>query len=294
MNFTPTLLMPGPENLRPQGPRKLFDDLYFIGNKMVGSWVIPTSEGLVLIEGSAEVDHWETCLKPGLEELGFADRKILALLLTHGHMDHYAGAAHIQSATGCDVCLSAKDTLYMATGVENYKANLRDNIPLPNVNRIIESGDRLVFGDHVIDVLDGSGHTPGCLNYSMEVHEGEETHRFLMMGGYGIHGNGNFMGEPYPYGVDNSIRWAFEFSASTAISWEYAKKNNCDVFLNPHPNLCRMYETVEENSKRKPGEPNAFVIGKDGVRRWLLERYEAAWVQVNKYSDIQREYKEEE
>lgn len=283
-NFKPNPMEPSPENLKPQGPVKLFDDLYFIGNKMVGSWVIPTSEGLVLIEGSAEADHWEACLKPGLDELGFGDRKILALLLTHGHFDHYAGCDHIRRATGCDICLSAKDTVYITTGVENHGPN--QTIPNPQVTRIIAPGDDLVFGDHTISVLDGSGHTPGCLNYSMEVHDGSESHRFIMMGGYGIFGPGNFMGQEYPYGVEFAVEHAFKFASCCVSSWEYAKRMNCDVFLNPHPHLCNMYDLAEENKHRRPGEENAFVIGTDGVRQWLLERFDACMESVTRFSDI--------
>ena len=279
--YAPIPLTRDPNNLKPQEPIKLFDDLYFVGNRMVGSWVIPTGEGLVLIEGSAEVDHWENCLKPGLDKLGFGGEKIIALLLTHGHMDHYAG---------CDVCLSKEDTIYMAAGWENHRANMEQNIPLPQVTRVITPGEDLVFGDHVITVLDGHGHTPGCLNYSMEVHDGDETHRFIMMGGYGIFGPGNFMGDPYPYGTEYSIRAAFDFAASCANSWEYAKAHNCDVFLNPHPHLCNAYQLAEENKSRKPGEPNAFVVGPDGVRQWLLERFDACLEAVMNYTDIRKPY----
>ena len=292
-NFKPNPMQPSPDNLKPQGPVKLFDDLYFIGNKLVGSWVIPTSEGLVLIEGSAEVDHWENCLKPGLDELGLGNEKVLALLLTHGHMDHYAGCDHIQRATGCDVCLTVEDTMYMSTGSENRKANFEQNIPVPMVTRVLTPGEDLVFGDHVISVLDGAGHTPGCLNYSMEVHEGEETHRFVMMGGYGIFGPGAWPKEEYPYGIDYAVKHAFMFATCCARTWEYAKANNCDVFLNPHPHLCNMYDLAEENRNRRPGEKNAFVIGKDGVRQWLLERFDACMETVVKFTDIREPYTED-
>lgn len=281
---------PSPENLLPQEPVKLFDDLYFVGNKMVGSWVIPTSVGLVLIEGSAEVDHWEACLKPGLEKLGLASEKIVALLLTHGHMDHYAGCDHIQRATGCDICLSLPDVGYMTAGEENKKPN--ETIPIPRITRILTPGESLAFGDHIIQVLDGAGHTPGCLNYSMDVHEGTETHRFVMMGGYGVFGPGAFMGDVYPYGTQYAVDHAFQFASTCVATWEYAKKNNCDVFLNPHPHLCNMYDLSEENKTRKAGDPNAFVIGKDGVRQWLLERFNACMEAVGTYTDLTVAYAE--
>ncbi len=278
---------PNPDDMKPQGPVKLFDDLYFIGNKVVGSWVIPTSEGIVLIEASAEADHWEKVLKPGLDEIGLGSEKILALLLTHGHMDHYGGSDHIMRATGCDVCLSAVDAVYMNTRKKNIRTNKESGVSAPMITRIIAPGDELVFGDHVISVLDGAGHSPGCLNYSMEVHDNGEPHRFIMMGGYGVFGT--FEWED----VQTSVMYALKFASTCVNAWEYAKAHNCDIFFNPHPHLCNMYQTAEENKNRKPGDPNAFVIGRDGVRQWIMERFDACMASVVEFSDIRKPFVEE-
>lgn len=35
-----------------------------------------------------------------------------------------------------------------------------------------------------------------------------------------------------------------------------------------------MLETDEKNKARKPGEENAFVIGLEGVRKWIVERFD--------------------
>ena len=268
-------------------PVKLFDDLYFAGNSVGGVWISVTSEGLVLIEGGGQDDFWEACLQPSLEKLGLADRKVLLLLLTHGPFDHYGGAYFIRKATGCDVCLSAADTVHITAGLENQVHNDK-NLRAAEVTKIISPGDDLVFGDHVISVLDGAGHTPGCLNYSMEVHDGEETHRFIMMGGYGIFGPGkeNFLGLEYPFGPEHAVEQALIFASTCVKTWEYVKKNHCDIYFNPHPHLCAMFQHVEENKNRKPGEPNAFVIGEQGVREWLQDRFDACLQKAVDYTDI--------
>jgi glyoxylase-like metal-dependent hydrolase (beta-lactamase superfamily II) len=48
------------------------------------SWVIPTASGVVLVDAG-----WDTEAKQILDEVG--DRKILAVLMTHGHFDHTSG-----------------------------------------------------------------------------------------------------------------------------------------------------------------------------------------------------------
>ena len=94
----------------PVEPIQIFDDLFFVGNQMEGIFILKTSEGLVLMEATDETDAYETYLQPGLEKLGFAGEKILMLLITHGHFDHYLGAEHIRLATGCPVAMSKEDT----------------------------------------------------------------------------------------------------------------------------------------------------------------------------------------
>ena len=50
-----------------------------------------------------------------------------------------------------------------------------------------------------------------------------------------------------------------------------------------------MLETDEKNKARKPGEENAFVIGLEGVRKWIVERFDVCLECVQKFSDIQKE-----
>ena len=57
-NFDPTMF-------EPIEPVKLFDDYYFIGNKLVGIHVLKTSEGLVLFEAMDKYDVDDEFLIPG-------------------------------------------------------------------------------------------------------------------------------------------------------------------------------------------------------------------------------------
>ena len=275
-----------------QEPVKLFDDLYYIGDQTVGSWVIKTSAGLVLIDSSSLEDEYEQYLLPSLKKLGLENEKILCLLLTHGHFDHCAGARMIQERTGCGVALSMEDTAYMARCYENWEP--KNRFQLPQVTMLLKDGQDLVFGDHTIHVMMATGHTPGCLNFSMEVHEGKETHRFVMMGGFGVFGPGRYPDGEYPYGTLEGQRLALAFAYSCVELWEYAKANHADVFLNPHPHLCDVWALNEKNQSRQPGDPNAFVIGLEGVRKWIVNRYDACIESAQAFTDIRQEYHEKQ
>lgn len=274
-----------PELLMPIEPVQLFDDYYFIGNQLVGFHVLKTSQGLVLFEAMDCNDAFEKFLQPGLAKLGLANEKILMLFLTHGHFDHYQGADSVRLACGCEVALSKEDCAYMAWCDEN-----RDKAPeLPRITHLIQGGDSLCFGDHTVDVLDGKGHTPGCLNYSFAVHDGGEEHRVIMVGGYGVFGPGNYIGS-YPYTTQWAVEQALDFAASQTRTWEYVKEHHCDVYLNPHPHLCDMLAMAEKNKARAPGQPNAFVIGEEGVRKWLVERFDVCLQSAADFSGIRSAY----
>src|SRR5580693_2225579 len=50
-------------------PAKVFDDLYFVGTKDRSAWVLPTSEGIILIDTSFEYEA-EPVIVGGLRKLG--------------------------------------------------------------------------------------------------------------------------------------------------------------------------------------------------------------------------------
>lgn len=280
-NFDPSLFLP-------VEPVKMFDDLYFIGNRIVGIYVLKTSEGLVLIEATDNVNADDDILKPSLKKLGLENEKILALLLTHGHFDHYLGAPKIQERIGCPVGMSMEDTAYMSWCDENIgpdKARV-----VPRITKLLKDKEVLVYGDHSIYVMLAPGHTPGCLNFSFEVHDHGQPHRIAMMGGYGVFGPGAYPDGAYPYGVQWGVDQALAFASSCVKLWEYCKETGCDVFLNPHPHLCNLFDHAEKNKNAKDGNGNAFVIGTEGVRQWIVERFNVCIASAQKFTDIQSEY----
>lgn len=292
-NQVPKVGGPPAHLLKTAEPVRAFDDYYYVGNYMVGIHILKTSEGLVLFDSADQTDADEKYLIPGLKKLGLENEKILIIFLTHGHFDHYVGAEHIRLRTGCDVAISRTDAAYMVSSVENRGPDKPQ--VFPRITRLVEDGEEYTFGEHTISVMSAPGHTPGCLNYSFEVHDGEEAHRILFFGGYGVFGPGSYPetdAPSYPYSTLHAVDQAFQFATSCVKSWEYCKETNCDVYINPHPQLCGFFEHAEKNKARKPGEPNAFVIGREGVRKWLEERFDVCIEFAQRFTDIQKEYRE--
>ena len=69
------------------------------------------------------------------------------ILLTHSHMDHTGALAELQSKLKVPVAAHAADTR---------------NLPSPAA-RLLNDGDRVSFGNIILEVLHTPGHTPGSL-----------------------------------------------------------------------------------------------------------------------------------
>lgn len=283
-----------PTVFRAVEPIKMFDDLYYIGNKVVGIYVLKTSEGLVFIDATENVNAYEEIVKSSLEKLGFADEKVIAIFLTHGHFDHYLGADSIRVNTGCEVGLSMEDTAYMAWCDENVDPQSKEfkSRNIPRITFIIEDGKDYTYGEHTIHAMIAPGHTPGCLCFSFDVHENGVKHRVALMGGYGVFGPDRYEGgADYPYSRQYAVDNALKFASSCMRFWTYAQETNCDIYLNPHPHLCDLFKHAEMNKIRSEGDENAYVIGLDGVRKWILERFDVCLESASYFAELSKPVK---
>src|SRR4029077_3805305 len=88
-------------------PFKMFDNLYYVGPGFVSAWLIPTSAGLILLDTAQEpyVDH----VIDSIKKSGFDLKDIKYIVLSHGHLDHFGGAARIQELSGARVVALAED-----------------------------------------------------------------------------------------------------------------------------------------------------------------------------------------
>ncbi len=277
------------EKLKLIEPIQLFDDYFYVGCSLVGFHILKSSEGLVLFDsGDDHKSAWDRVLLPGLKKLGLEKEKLCMLLITHGHFDHYLGAVDVSLRTKVPVAMSEKDTGYMLWCDENKGGKPQD---VPHVSRILVPGETLQFGDHTVDVLDGAGHTPGCLNFGFTVHDKGVPHTAVMMGGYGVFGPGRYEEPVYPYSAQWAIEQALTFASTAVKLWDYVKEHRADVYFNPHPQLCDLVEHARENEARPDG-PNAHIIGLEGVRRWIADRFDCAIRSAQEFTDIQKSVSE--
>jgi len=86
-------------------PTQVFDNLYYVGTRTVGSWVVRTSQGLVLI--NALHTAWvKSTLLGGLKKLRLDPADVKYVLVTEPTGANFGGARYFQSTAGAQIVMS--------------------------------------------------------------------------------------------------------------------------------------------------------------------------------------------
>src|SRR5262245_37646313 len=163
---------------------KIFDNLYHVGVGTVSTWLIPTTAGLMMIDSSQEpyVDH----VLDNIRNLGFDPKDVKYVLIVHGHLDHFGGAARIKELSGARVGLTEADWKM----VDEYARQQPG--PNPPFNRAVErddrdlvlkDGDTVTLGKTSIKVYVTPGHTAGSASFEFTVYDKGKPYKAFMFGG---------------------------------------------------------------------------------------------------------------
>ena len=236
-------------------PVRMFDNLSYIGNRFVGTFVLETSDGLILFDSLNNPKEAETQLVPGLQKLGLDPAKIRYVIVTHGHFDHFGGAAYLQRTYGARIALSAPDWDLMA--------RLPDGAP--EINRVerpkrdvaIADGQKLTLGDTTLTLYLTPGHSPGTLGGLVPVRNKGRPIILSLMGG-----------TAFPLGLepDGKTAGLKAYAASMARLAKLSSEAGATGLLNTHAfangSLDRMAAVQGK------GDAGGFAIGKDAVDRY--------------------------
>ncbi len=164
-------------------PFKIFDNLYYVGIQWVASYLLVTSEGLILID-SLHDPYVETGVEY-IRQLGFDPADIRYVLGTHGHFDHMGGHAYYQRNFGARVGLTAADWKRAQTDARQPVFGME----LAEVDMIVQDGDTLELGEQTMKFYVTPGHTEGVLSMEFRVRDGASEYRAVIFGGGGAQGN---------------------------------------------------------------------------------------------------------
>ncbi len=112
-----------------------------------------TSEA-VLVDPGGDAARVLGMLDPG-------DLRITRIVCTHGHIDHVAGAAQIQEATGAPLQIHAADAEWLERLPQQAATFGFDDVRPPTVDRFHQDGEIFRVGECDGVVLHTPGHTRG-------------------------------------------------------------------------------------------------------------------------------------
>ena len=248
-------------------PMQVFDNLYFVGDDWVSAWVLKTSEGFILIDALNNGEEARALIEGGMAGLGLDPRQIRYIVVTHGHGDHYGGAAYLAGKFRARVVASEADWNMMHGRLE-FDSAAWDRPPARDI--AVRDGETLTLGDTTLTYYVTTGHTLGTLSLLFDVRGGGRSHRALLWGG-----------TSFNFGKDFS-RLA-SYSDNTERMREMAERMPIEVMLSNHPEWDGSLAKMNALRAGRAGAANPYVIGPRAVGRAMQVMGECARAQAGRF-----------
>jgi metallo-beta-lactamase class B len=130
-------------------------------------------------------------------------------------------------------------------------------LPPPQRDVVVADGDVIEFGGLKITAALIPGHTPGSLGFVFEVKDGRQTHTAALFGGSIL-----LSGRIPDDGLRQYVQSIEHFATVT-------KRLGVDVEIQNHPLYDGFPGKLDRLAKRKAGDANPFVVGKEAYQRFL-------------------------
>jgi metallo-beta-lactamase class B len=218
---------------------RIIDNVYFVGTEALGSFLITTPAGHILI--NTDFEATVPAIQRSVAELGFQFQDIAIILGSHAHGDHMQADALVKQLTGASVMAMAED-------VPALRAMRPQGKEHP-IDRILHDGDQVTLGGTTLTAHLTPGHTKGCTSWGLKVNEGGHRYDALIICSFGVNDNYVLVGnQDYP-----------EIAADYVATYAKARSLPVDVFLGSHGSFYGLAEKYAALQARHPGDPNPFV-----------------------------------
>ena len=213
----------------PFPPHKVIGNIYYVGTRTLGAFLVVTPEGNVLIDSTYERNV--PAIEKSVAQLGykFADTRIL--LGNHAHRDHQEGDALVKQMTGAQVMAMAEDV----PALQAMKPGDKEH----PIDRVLHDGDSVMLGGVTLVAHLTPGHTRGCTTWTTTAQENGKTYNVM------------FGCSLRPPAVVTP-----EIAAELDRSFKTVRALPCDVQLGDHG---AQYGMQEKYAKLKEGAPNPFI-----------------------------------
>jgi len=246
-------------------PVKVFDNLYFVGQTEYSAWAVTTSGGIILLDTIWDYSV-EDEIVGGLTKLGLDPKTIKYAIVSHGHVDHAGGARYLQDHFGTRVIVSAVDWDLLAHDTGAW--------PKPKRDMVATDGEKLTLGNTTLTLYLTPGHTLGTISTIIPVTDGGSPHVVAEWGGTAFNWIANRAG--YITAARPDRFWFQTYSTSAERFRKIAADAGSDALISNHTIYDGSRMKLPAVERRKPGDPNPYVIGRDSVERYLTVADECA------------------
>ena len=226
-------------------PAKVADNLYFLGTKIHNAWAIVGSEGIIILEALFDYAAQDEIIG-GMKKLGLDTGKIKYVILSHAHADHDGGAKLLQDEI---------PGVHLVYGAEDWDAVDRSTNHAggkPKRDIAGTDGMKISVGDAAVQIVTMPGHTPGTTSVVVPVTDRGQRHIAFVLSG------------PRTETLETSR----QMLTSEEKLAKVGKEKHVDVELTNHSYVDDSLPIIEAIRKRKPSDPNAYVIGEEGFQHF--------------------------
>ena len=218
---------------------RIIDNVYFVGTEALGTFLIATPEGHILI--NSDFESTVPSIRASVEALGFDFEDIEIVLGSHAHGDHMEADALVKELTGARVMAMAEDVPALRAMRPGGKEH--------PIDRMLDDGDEVTLGGTTLVAHRTPGHTKGCTSWGVEVEEAGQRYYALVVCSFGVNDNYVLVGNrDYP-----------EIAEDYAATFAKARALPVDVFLGAHPFWYGLAEKHPKLESRGPNDPNPFI-----------------------------------
>lgn len=252
----------GSDFLLPFPPHHVIGNIYFVGSKGLGIYLVTTSQGDILINAGLEASV--PMIQASVARLGFRFRDIKILLISHAHFDHDAGAARIKELTGAEYMVMEADVPVVESGGKKdffYADSASGVYPPAKVDRVLHDGDTVKLGDTVLTAHLTPGHTRGCTTWTMKARDHGKLYDVVIVGSPNVNDG---------YKLVNNAAYP-QIASDYEKTFRVLRALHCDVFLGSHGSY---YGMEAKYARLKDGGANPF-LDAQGYKNYVTDREQA-------------------
>lgn len=163
-------------------PFRVTDQILFVGNTYVSTYLIDTGEGLILIDPAFKETLY--LVFDGIRKLGYDPADIRHIFVSHGHFDHMAATRLLQEYTKAKVWMPEGDAFFLT---ERPDLICGDTAPF-TPDAYYDYEKPFEMGTVSIEFKHCPGHTPGTTSFFIHGTLNGKKVIAAMHGGLGLNG----------------------------------------------------------------------------------------------------------